>query len=431
MLAAISNRYVFILSPNYQKRDLAGGPGIQSGHVIIPGSGRRFIEINYICSSQKHRDMTIGILKEPVGENRVSLLPEGAANVIKLGTDVLLETGAGVHARAHDKVYEQAGVRIVSRKEVIQGSDILLSVQPPDQASLELMREGQVLMGVYNPLVEFDLVKRMASAGLTVFSLDTIPRITRAQSMDVLSSMSTVSGYKAVIDAAHNLPYFFPMLMTAAGTIKPARVLVLGAGVAGLQAIATSRKLGAIVHAFDVRSAVKEQVESLGAKFVQVEGATEDAAAGGYAVEQTDEFRQKQAEAIHNRAVESDVIIATAQIPGKRAPILIRKETVEAMGPASVIIDLAASTGGNCELTRDNEVVVHNQVRIIGKSNYASDMPSDASKMYGNNVINFLKLIVDKEGKLFLNFEDEIVQGTCTTHAREVVNPRVKTLMGL
>jgi NAD(P) transhydrogenase subunit alpha len=373
--------------------------------------------------------MTLGILKEPVGENRVALLPEGAASFVKLKVNVLVETDAGLNARARNGAYEDVGAVLKDRNTVIQASDVLVMIQPPSDADLDLMKEGQVVLGMYNPLIDTALVKKMVARGITVFSLDTIPRITRAQSMDVLSSMATVAGYKAVIDAAHNLPYFFPMLMTAAGTIKPARVLILGAGVAGLQAIATSRKLGAIVHAFDVRSAVKEQVLSLGAKFVEVEGATEDAAAGGYAVEQTEEFKQKQAQAIHDRAVESDVVIATAQIPGRRAPVLLRKETVEMMHPASVIIDLAASSGGNCELTRDNEVVVHNQVRIIGKSNYPSDMPSDASKMYGNNVINFMKLMLDNEGGFSLNFEDEIVKGTCVAHQREVINERVKAAL--
>ena len=373
--------------------------------------------------------MIIGILKEPEGEQRVAMLPEGVSNLIKLNVHIQIETGAGVNARARDKAYSEAGATVSSREQVIQAADVLLMIHPPADADLDLMKQGQVLMGMFNPMVDTSLVKKMQDKKLTVFSLDTIPRITRAQSMDVLSSMATVSGYKAVIDAAHNLPYFFPMLMTAAGTIKPARVLILGAGVAGLQAIATAKKLGAIVHVFDVRSATKEQVESLGAKFVEVEGAAEDAAAGGYAIEQDEAFKQRQAKAIHDRAVESDVIIATAQIPGRKAPVLIRKETVEEMHPAAVIIDLAASSGGNCELTRDNETVVHNQVRIIGKSNYPSDMPSDASKMYGNNVINFLKLLIDKEGKLTLNFEDEIVQGSCTVHQAEIINERVKAAL--
>jgi NAD(P) transhydrogenase subunit alpha len=370
--------------------------------------------------------MTIGILKEPEGEHRVAMLPEGAANLIKLNVSILIENGAGVNARARDKAYSDLGVHLGSREQVIQGSDILLMIHPPAEADIELMREGQVLIGLFNPLVNTALVEKLRTKKLTVFSLDSIPRISRAQSMDVLSSMATVSGYKAVLDAAHNLPYFFPMLMTAAGTIKPARVLILGAGVAGLQAIATAKRLGAIVHVFDVRAATREQVESLGAKFVEVEGAAEDVSAGGYAIEQEEDFKKRQAQAIHDRAILSDLIITTAQIPGRKAPLLIRKETVEAMHPASVIIDLAAGSGGNCELTRDNETVIHNQVRIIGKSNYPSDMPSDASKMYGNNLIHFLQLLIDQEGKLQLNFGDEILQGSCTVHQGEIMNERLK-----
>jgi NAD(P) transhydrogenase subunit alpha len=239
--------------------------------------------------------------------------------------------------------------------------------------------------------------------------------------------MASVSGYKAVLRAAYELPHFFPMYITAAGSIKPSKVLILGAGVAGLQAIATSRRLGAIVEAFDVRSAAKEEVMSLGAKFVEVAGATEDKGAGGYAVEQTEEFKQKQAQVVQDHASKADVIICTAQIPGRKAPVLVKKETVEVMKPGSVIIDLAASTGGNCELTQNNEVVIHNGVKIIGDSNLAAMMSIDASKMYGKNVINFLKLIINKEGAIHLNFEDEIVRGTCITHNGEIVNDRVKS----
>jgi NAD(P) transhydrogenase subunit alpha len=245
--------------------------------------------------------------------------------------------------------------------------------------------------------------------------------------MDVLSSMASVAGYKAVLRAAYELPHFFPMYITAAGSIKPSKVLILGAGVAGLQAIATSRRLGAVVEAFDVRSAVKEEVQSLGAKFVEVAGASEDKAAGGYAIEQTEEYKQKQAQAIHDHAAKSDVIICTAQIPGRRAPILIKKETVEAMKPGSVIIDLAASTGGNCEVTVNDQTIFHHGVKVIGESNFPATMSIDASKMYGKNVLNFLKLIVDKEGNLNLNFSDDIVKGTCITHNGEVVNDRVKS----
>jgi NAD(P) transhydrogenase subunit alpha len=247
--------------------------------------------------------------------------------------------------------------------------------------------------------------------------------------MDVLSSMATVSGYKAVLEAASLLPSFFPMFMTAAGTIRPANVLILGAGVAGLQAVAISRKLGAQVQVFDVRSAVKEEVKSLGAQFVEVEGAREDAAAGGYAVEQTEDFRKRQQEAINEKAIKADVVIGTAQIPGKKAPVLIPKEVVGKMKPGSVIIDLAASTGGNCELSKENEMVEHQGVRIVGQSNYPAQMPVDASKMFGKNLLNFLSLLIDEQGQLQLDFGDEIIKGTCITRDGEVINDRVKSML--
>jgi NAD(P) transhydrogenase subunit alpha len=247
--------------------------------------------------------------------------------------------------------------------------------------------------------------------------------------MDILSSMATVSGYKAVLEAASMLPRFFPMFMSAAGTIKPSRVLILGAGVAGLQAIAIARKLGATVEVFDVRSAVKEEVKSLGGKFIEVEGAKEDAGAGGYAIEQTEEFKKKQQDLIQQRAIAADVVIATAQIPGKKAPVLIRKETVGAMKPGSVIIDLAASTGGNCELTEDGKTVIINGVKIIGKSDYPSEMPTDASKMFGSNIVNLLKIMVGKEGKLNLNMQDDIINGTTAVHNREFVSQRIKQML--
>jgi NAD(P) transhydrogenase subunit alpha len=242
--------------------------------------------------------------------------------------------------------------------------------------------------------------------------------------------MATISGYNAVLDAAYRLPTFFPMFMTAAGTIRPARILILGAGVAGLQAIAIARKLGAVVEVFDVRSAVKEQVESLGGKFVEVEGAKEDASAGGYAVEQDDDFKKKQKELIHEHASRSNVIICTAQIPGKKAPLLIEKSTVQEMRDGSVIIDLAASTGGNCELTENDKVVLKEGVTIVGNSHYPSDMPVDASRMYGNNLINFLKLIIDEEGNLKMDFEDEIVNGTCMVHEKQIVSDWLKKARG-
>jgi len=373
--------------------------------------------------------MTIGILKEIAGENRVAMLPESVATLVKMNVAMLVETGAGLTAFASDKEYTEAGATIDTKEKVIAGADLLIKIQPPTADELAIMKDGQVIMAVLNPYFNFDLVKQLAAKNITGFSMDVVPRTTRAQAMDILSSMATVAGYKAVLTAANTLPKFFPMFMTAAGTIKPANMLILGAGVAGLQAIATSRKLGAVVYVFDVRAAVKEEVVGLGGKFVEVEGAIDDKAAGGYAVEQTDEFKARQAQAIHDQAVKSDVVICTAQIPGKRAPLLLKKETVEAMKPGSVIIDLAASTGGNCELTKDNLTVVHNGVKIIGNSQLPTDMPTDASRMYGKNMINFLKLIITKEGAMNLNWDDDIVKGTAVTHGKEIVHERVKSVI--
>lgn len=373
--------------------------------------------------------MRIGILKEQQPENRVVLLPEAAATLIKLQVEVLVEQGAGMHAYADDAMYEAIGAKIVSHKEVIELSDVLLMINALSSDDILLLSKGKVIIGALNPYYEKDYVKTLARTGVTAFSMDVIPRTTRAQAMDILSSMATVSGYKAVLRAANELPKFFPMLMTAAGTISPAKVLILGAGVAGLQAIATSRKLGAVVEAFDVRTAAKEEVLGLGAKFVEVEGAIEDKSAGGYAIEQTEEFKQRQAQAVHDHAIKSDVIIGTAQIPGKRAPLLIRTETVEAMRPGSIIIDLAASTGGNCELTQNNKTIVHHGVKIIGHSFFPSEMPTDASRMLGKNYINFIKLLITKDGGLNLNWDDDIVKGTVVTHEGEIVHERVKSFI--
>ena len=373
--------------------------------------------------------MKLGILKEPDFENRVSLLPEGVEILIKKKVEIIIEKGAGTKAFARDEEYSDAGAAVVSRSEVVRDSEIILIINPPVDLQNLGLQEGQVFLSVINPFMNKEVVKFLQKQGVTTFSMDLVPRITRAQAMDILSSMATIAGYKAVLDAAMALPKFFPMFMSAAGTIKPAKILILGAGVAGLQAIAIARKLGAVVEVFDVRSAVKEEVKSLGGKFIEVEGAVEDAAAGGYAVEQTDEFKNKQARAIHDHAIASDVVICTAQIPGKKAPVLLKKSTVEQMKQGAVIIDLAASTGGNCELTEDDKEIMTNGIRIIGKSDYPSDMPSDASKMFGRNLINFLSLIIDEEGNLDLNFEDEIVQGTCLTHNKEIIHSRVKEFL--
>jgi NAD(P) transhydrogenase subunit alpha len=306
-----------------------------------------------------------------------------------------------------------------------------LSVSPVPEVELVKFREGQILCSSVWPSENKSWLESAKEKGLTVLALDIVPRTTRAQSMDILSSMATVSGYKAVLHAATLLPRFFPMFMSAAGTIKPAKVLILGAGVAGLQAVATARKLGAVVEVFDVRSAVKEEVKSLGGKFIEVEGAREDAAAGGYAVEQTEEFRKRQLELIQQRAAVSDVVIATAQVPGKKAPVLLRKETVYLMKPGSVIVDLAASTGGNCELTENGKKVVVNGVNIIGKSDYPSDMPTDASRMLGSNIINLLKIMVRKDGSLNLDMNDDIISGTTAVHGQDYHSDRIRKILNI
>jgi NAD(P) transhydrogenase subunit alpha len=295
---------------------------------------------------------------------------------------------------------------------------------------MERLKPEQVLLTMLQPLFNTELVRKLQAGKKTIFSLDAIPRTTRAQAMDILSSQATAAGYKAVLDAAMHLPKFFPLFMTAAGTIKPAKVLILGAGVAGLQAIATAKRLGAVVEAFDVRTAVREEVKSLGGKFIEVEGAKDDASAGGYAVEQTEEYKQKQQQLIHDHAIKADVIISTAQIPGRKAPVLVKEDTVKQMKPGSVIIDLAASTGGNVEVTKNNETFTYeDKVIVIGNSNYPGLLPVDSSRMFGKNVINFLKLIIDEEGGMNLNFEDDIVYGTCITHNGELYNERVKSII--
>ncbi len=373
--------------------------------------------------------MKIGLLKEPDFENRVALTPASAETLKGMNTVILVEKGAGVKSFITDTEYENKGASIKSRHEVISVSDILVMIHPPESGEIDRLKDNQIIAGLLNPLSDQKLVERLTVKNITAFSMELVPRISRAQSMDILSSMATVSGYKAVLDAACNLPVFFPMFMSAAGTIKPAKVLILGGGVAGLQAIAIARKLGAVVEVFDVRSEVKEEVKSLGAKFIEVEGAVEDSSAGGYAVEQTEEFRKKQGDLIHEHAVKSDVIICTAQIPGKPAPALVKKGTVEKMKGGSVIVDLAASTGGNCELTKNAETVIHNNIRIIGNTDYPSQMPLDASSMYSKNMVNFLKLLIDDQGNPVLNFEDEVVKGTCLVHKGEVMNQFVKEIL--
>lgn len=372
--------------------------------------------------------MKIGVLKEKAPEKRVVLMPEAVKTLVGLKAELLVEKDAGEKVFVSDEQFVEAGANILERKALMEQADVILVINPLEPDEVKTLDASKVLIGALNPYSNKPLVEALLAKGLSSFSLELVPRISRAQSMDILSSMATVAGYKAVLDAAYALPRFFPMFMSAAGTIKPAKMLILGAGVAGLQAIAIARKLGAVVEVFDVRSAVKEEVMSLGGKFVEVEGATEDAAAGGYAVEQTEEFKQKQGQLIQDHARNADVVICTAQIPGRVAPVLVKKETVENMKPGSVIVDLAASTGGNCELTENDKTIEVNGVKIIGNSNYTNDMQIDASSMFGKNVVNLLKLFITEEGELNLNFEDEIIKGACLTHKGEIVNERVKSL---
>lgn len=375
--------------------------------------------------------MIAGILRETGSEKRVALLPGETAAIIKLGLNVLVEEGAGEGAFASDEQYRAAGATTANRKDIIAGADLLLTVNPPFDDDISVFRDGQLIFTVLDPVVNRDWLEKARTRRMTVLALDLVPRITRAQSMDILSSMATVSGYKAVLEAASLLPRFFPMFMSAAGTIKPARVLILGAGVAGLQAIAVARKLGAVVEVFDVRSAVKDEVKSLGGKFIEVEGAKEDAGAGGYAVEQSEDFKRKQQELIQERAALADVIIATAQIPGRKAPLLVLKETVARMKAGSVIIDLAASSGGNCELTENGKTLVVNGVTIAGRSYYPSSMSSDASRMFGNNLVNLIKIMADGKGNVRVDLADEIVSGTTAVHGGEFCSPRVKQLLDI
>jgi H+-translocating NAD(P) transhydrogenase subunit alpha len=369
--------------------------------------------------------MTIGLLKEPAHETRVSLLAEAVATLTKKGITVIIETGAGERAFCSDADYEKAGASVKTRTEVLQSAELLLTIHQPAAEEISAL-SGKVLIGVFQPLFNIDQMKTWAAGGLTSFSLDMLPRTTRAQAMDVLSSQANIAGYKAVLTAANAYGRYFPMFMTAAGSIAPAKMLILGAGVAGLQAIATSRRLGAVVEVFDTRPAVKEEVMSLGAKFIEVEGAADASKAGGYAVEQSEDFMQRQKAKIAESAAKADIIISTAQIPGKKAPILITEEMINAMRNGSVIIDLAAATGGNTPLTKNNETVVHHGVTIIGNSSLQSTMPSDASKLYGKNVLNFLQLIITKEAALHLNWEDDLVKGSCITHEGQIIHERLK-----
>ncbi len=373
--------------------------------------------------------MIAGVVRETFpGERRVALVPTNLAALKKANIDVVLEASAGTAAGYPDSTYENKGARIVSsRKEVFDSADIILYVRglganpEAGKADLELLKENQTLVAMLEPLTEKESLRLLAERGVTSFAMELMPRITRAQSMDVLSSMATIAGYKAVLMAADALPKMFPMMMTAAGTISPARVFVVGAGVAGLQAIASAKRLGAVVHAYDVRPAVKEQVESLGGKFVEMELETADAeTSGGYAKEMGEDFLRKQREMMIKVVGESDVVITTAAVPGKKAPILITADMVKAMKPGSLIVDLAAERGGNCELTKVGETVEESGVKIEGPLNLPSSIPYHASQMYSKNMTNFLSLLV-KDGGLQLDSDDEIIKATMVTRGGKVI----------
>jgi NAD(P) transhydrogenase subunit alpha len=371
--------------------------------------------------------LIVGVSRETApGERRVAMTPDTVKRLTASGVVVKVESGAGLASGHSDESYVAAGATIVADAAEAFNAQVVIKVQKPDANEAALLNPGTTIIAILQPMTNVDLVRDLAARDITAFSMDAIPRTTRAQSMDVLSSQATVAGYKAVLMAADTLPKFFPMLTTAAGSIVPAKVLVVGAGVAGLQAIATARRLGAVVEAYDTRPVVKEQVESLGAKFVDIPVDTSDAqTAGGYAKEVSAETLRKQQEVLADHAAKSDVVVTTAAVPGLPAPRLISRETVERMRPGSVIVDLAAETGGNVELTKAGETVEHNGVKIMGQLNLPSTMPVHASQMYAKNIQNLLDLLI-KNGKLDPDFEDEIVKGTVITRGGDVVHEMTK-----
>jgi H+-translocating NAD(P) transhydrogenase subunit alpha len=376
--------------------------------------------------------MRIAVAKEiEVGERRVAIIPDTVAKFIKQGLEVWVEAGAGEGACFSDADYETAGAKVVADVTQLWGkADILLKVNPPqerDNGQLEVsqLREGAVLISFLNPLGNPMTIQRLSEGKVTAFSMEMIPRTSRAQSMDALSSQAGVAGYKATLIAAAAFPKFFPMLTTAAGTIPPAKVFVMGAGVAGLQAIATARRLGAVVEAFDIRPAVKEEVQSLGAKFVEVTIEEDTVAAGGYAKELSEAAKQRSREVVTEHVKAADVVITTAQVPGRKAPLLVTEEMVAQMKPGSVIVDLAAEQGGNCACTEPGKDVVRNGVTIIGPINLPSSMPVHASQMYAKNLLTLVQYLV-KDGVINLNFEDDIVNSACVTHNGIIRNARVQ-----
>lgn len=380
--------------------------------------------------------MIAGITKESLsGERRVAVVPNSVPALKKLGLEVLVERGAGSEAGFPDAEYEKQGATLASRQDLAAKADLLLQVRTPGanpehgRAEADMLRQGQTIVGLADPLGTPDAAAVLAAQGVIVFSLELVPRITRAQSMDVLSSQATVAGYKAVLIGAAAMPRMCPMMMTAAGTINPAKVFVVGAGVAGLQAIASARRLGAKVEAYDVRPAVKEQINSLGAKFVELPletGTSEDK--GGYAKAQDESFYKRQREMMLKVVGASDLVITTAAIPGKKSPVLITEEMVKAMAPGSVIVDLAAERGGNCELTKADQTIVTHGVTIMGPTNLPATVPYHASQMYSRNIVTFVQHLV-KNGQLSFDMEDEITRETLVTRNGEVVHARVRELL--
>ena len=370
--------------------------------------------------------MKVAIPRETAqDEHRVALVPDTATKLVAAGLEVSVEEGAGLSAFVPDGAYEAAGVKVLKgAAALLKDADVVLKVQAPDAAEVELLQKGAVLISFLQPATQGDIVTALARRGVTAFSLELVPRISRAQSMDALSSQASAAGYKSVLMAAGRLGKFFPMMMTAAGTVAPARVLVMGAGVAGLQAIATARRLGAVVSAYDVRPAVKDEVKSLGATFIELPLEAQEGQ-GGYAKEQSEEFLRKQRELIGEHIAKSDVVITTAAIPGRRAPLLVTADMVKGMRPGSIIVDLAAETGGNVELTKAGEDVEVGGVTIIGTRNVPSTMPLHASQLYARNVANLLLHLV-KDAAIKLDFADEITKGACVTHGGEIVNERAK-----
>jgi len=389
--------------------------------------------------SENMKKLIVGVVKETFpSEKRVAIVPDNVPLFVKAGMDIIVEAGAGYEAGFTDDNYREKGAEIVpDRKTVFSKSEVITQVRGlganPDKgkSDLELLDSNHILISSFEPLTAVNEVKAMADIGVKSFAMELMPRITRAQSMDTLSSMATIAGYKAVLMAAEKLPKMFPMMMTAAGTISPAHVFVVGAGVAGLQAIASAKRMGAIVKAYDVRPAVKEQVESLGGIFVEMEVDAQDSEdKGGYAKEMNEEFYRKQRELMTTVVADSDVVITTAAIPGKKSPVLVTEDMVNKMRPGSVMIDLAAERGGNCELTKLDETIFHNGVYIIGPGNIPATVPFHASQMYSKNLFTFLKHLV-KDGQLNLDENDEIVRDTLMTKDGQVVNSRLKEIFGI